>query len=49
MTRMLGALVHDREWAAELAAHGRATILARHTCGHRVTELEAIIHQARFG
>jgi spore maturation protein CgeB len=46
MTRMLGALVHDREWAAELAAHGRATILARHTCGHRVTELEAIIRQA---
>src|SRR5206468_2021985 len=28
--------------AAVLAAHGRATILARHTCAHRVDELLAI-------
>jgi spore maturation protein CgeB len=32
----------DRALAAALAEHGRETILARHTCGHRVDELLAI-------
>jgi spore maturation protein CgeB len=36
------ALIGDPALRAELAAHGRATILARHTCGHRVDELLAI-------
>ncbi|WP_269215106.1 glycosyltransferase family protein [Pseudacidovorax intermedius] len=31
--------------AREMAARGRATVLARHTCAHRVDQLLAI-HQA---
>jgi spore maturation protein CgeB len=33
----------DAALAAELSAHGLATIRARHTCGHRVDELLAIL------
>jgi spore maturation protein CgeB len=47
LTRQLRDLLADRARAAELAAHGRATILARHTCGHRVDELLAITHELR--
>jgi spore maturation protein CgeB len=36
-------LLGDPARAAALAAHGRATILARHTCAHRVDELLAIL------
>ncbi len=43
MRRLLRAVVHDRALAAELARHGRQTILARHTCAHRVDELFAIL------
>lgn len=43
MRRLLRAVVHDRVLAAGLAQHGRATILARHTCAHRVDELFAIL------
>jgi hypothetical protein len=32
-------VLSDPALARGLAAHGRATILARHTCGHRVAEL----------
>jgi spore maturation protein CgeB len=39
MTRHLRALLHDQEMAQEMAAHGRQTILQRHTCAHRVDEL----------
>lgn len=39
MTRHLRALLRDPEMARELAAHGRRTVLARHTCAHRVDEL----------
>jgi spore maturation protein CgeB len=42
MEQVMRKLLADREHAAAVAAHGRATIEARHTCGHRVTELEAI-------
>ncbi|HEV7783772.1 MAG TPA: glycosyltransferase [Thermoanaerobaculia bacterium] len=42
MRRWMRALIEDVALGAELAAHGRATILARHTCGHRVDELMAI-------
>jgi spore maturation protein CgeB len=47
MKCLLRALIHDREWADELAAHGYATILARHTCTHRVDELLAIVGELR--
>jgi spore maturation protein CgeB len=43
MRRLLQAVLHDRVLATELAEHGRATILARHTCAHRVDELFAIL------
>jgi spore maturation protein CgeB len=43
MRRLLRAVIHDRALAAELARHGRQTILARHTCAHRVDELFTIL------
>lgn len=43
MERHLHMLVHDRDAARELAAHGLATIRARHTCAHRVDELMQIL------
>jgi spore maturation protein CgeB len=42
MRRWMRTLVEDAALGAELARHGRATILARHTCGHRADELLAI-------
>jgi spore maturation protein CgeB len=42
MKRHLRALLAEPEMARDLAARGRRTILARHTCGHRVDELMAI-------
>jgi spore maturation protein CgeB len=44
---LLGEVLHDRGLAAELARHGRQTILERHTCAHRARELLAIV--ARIG
>jgi spore maturation protein CgeB len=35
----------DPAWALEQAAHGRETILARHTCAHRVDELLGIVRE----
>ena len=43
MTRHLFALRHDPDLRTALAAHGRATIHARHTCAHRVDELLGIV------
>jgi len=43
----LRAVLGDVELAQSLAEHGRATILARHTCAHRVDELEAIVRELR--
>jgi spore maturation protein CgeB len=43
MKMHLAALLRDRELATHLAQHGRRTILARHTCAHRVNELVAIL------
>jgi spore maturation protein CgeB len=43
---MKGALkdvLNDPALASEIAAHGLRTINARHTCGHRVDELFAIL------
>jgi spore maturation protein CgeB len=42
MRRQLRAVLRDAPLAASLAEHGRRTILARHTCAHRVDELLAV-------
>jgi spore maturation protein CgeB len=47
MTRTLARLRDDPDLRAALAHAGRETILARHTCAHRVDELLAIL--ARLG
>jgi spore maturation protein CgeB len=39
MREQLHAVLHDAELARSLAEQGRRTILARHTCAHRVDEL----------
>jgi spore maturation protein CgeB len=39
MRRHLRALAEEPELRRELGAHGRATVLSRHTCAHRVDEL----------
>ncbi len=45
MQRHLSALLHDRAMALEMAEHARRTILARHTCAHRVDELLGIYEE----
>jgi spore maturation protein CgeB len=42
MREHLRAVLNDADLARELAEQGRRTILARHTCAHRVDELLAI-------
>ena len=42
MRQQLRAVLHEPQLARQLAEHGRRTILARHTCAHRVDELLAI-------
>jgi spore maturation protein CgeB len=39
MKRHLRDLLHDESLARAIADHGRRTVLARHTCAHRVQEL----------
>ncbi len=39
MRDMMQLIVHDRNFAAALARHGRQTVLARHTCAHRARQL----------
>ena len=43
MERQLLALLTDPALATRIAEHGRQTVLARHTCAHRVDELLAIV------
>ncbi|RYZ11794.1 MAG: glycosyltransferase [Comamonadaceae bacterium] len=43
MRRQLRDVLNEPALAAELARRGRETILARHTCAHRVDELMAIL------
>lgn len=43
MRRHLRDVLGDQALATSLARHGRETILARHTCAHRVDELLAIV------
>jgi spore maturation protein CgeB len=45
MRKHLRALLSDPQLAAGLAEHGRQTVLARHTCAHRVDELLGIYAQ----
>lgn len=45
MRHHLRDVLGDREFADSLAQHGLATVLARHTCAHRVDELFAILAQ----
>jgi spore maturation protein CgeB len=47
MRSQLAALLHDPERAQALAAHGLRTVLARHTCAHRVGELLQIHAELR--
>jgi spore maturation protein CgeB len=47
MTMHLSALVADDERRRTLSDHGRATVLSRHTCGHRVDELLEIYNEVR--
>jgi spore maturation protein CgeB len=42
MREHMRAVLHEPQLAAELAQQGRRTILARHTCAHRVDELMGI-------
>jgi spore maturation protein CgeB len=42
METLLAAVLGDPELARSLSEQGRSTVLARHTCGHRVAELLAI-------
>ncbi len=42
MRRQLRAVLHEPQLAQSLARQGRRTILARHSCAHRVDELLAI-------
>jgi len=44
MQRHLRSILADPDLAGHLSRHGRETILARHTCAHRVDELLAIVH-----
>ncbi len=43
MQRHLRDVLHDPDLADALRQHGLATIRARHTCAHRVDELEGIL------
>ena len=43
MKRQMRAVLNDRALAQSLARHGLQTILKRHTCAHRVSELLKII------
>jgi spore maturation protein CgeB len=45
MKKQMQAVLHDRALAQSLAKHGLQTILRRHTCAHRVTELMKIVQE----
>jgi spore maturation protein CgeB len=45
MQRHISAVLADPEAASAMARRGRRTILARHTCAHRVDELMTIVQQ----
>jgi spore maturation protein CgeB len=45
MTAHLAALLADEPRRRRLAERGRATVVSRHTCGHRVDELLAVYNE----
>jgi spore maturation protein CgeB len=45
MREHLRNLLGNPEAAGQMAARGRSTIEARHTCGHRVDQLLSIVHE----
>jgi spore maturation protein CgeB len=45
----IAALLAEPHAATALAEHGRRTIMARHTCGHRVDELMGILAELNGG
>lgn len=47
MRQHLSAVIEDRDLARELIRSGLETVLARHTCGHRVSELFDILRMLR--
>jgi spore maturation protein CgeB len=47
MKSTLRRVIDDPSHAAQVAEHGRQTVLARHTCGHRVDELLQVLDDAR--
>jgi spore maturation protein CgeB len=49
MAATLARLLKDEGERARLADHGRATVIERHTCAHRVDELLAIVDEVRAG
>jgi len=49
MTAALQTLVNEPQLARAVAARGRKTVLARHTCAHRVDELLDIVAQLDGG
>jgi spore maturation protein CgeB len=48
MKLQLQRILSDEAFAKKLSDHGRKTILAKHTCAHRVNELEAIFKTIGF-
>ena len=49
MKSQLRRVLNDAALAANLAEHGRATIAAKHTCGHRADELLRILGELGAG
>jgi spore maturation protein CgeB len=47
MVKCLDTLLNEPDYASLVAKHGRDTILARHTCAHRVDELLNIYMELR--
>jgi spore maturation protein CgeB len=47
MIAELTHLLRDEEARNQLAANGRQTIIARHTCAHRAGQLLEICHELR--
>jgi spore maturation protein CgeB len=47
MVAHLYEVLNEPEFGREIAMHGRRTVLARHTCAHRVDELLRIVCEAQ--
>jgi spore maturation protein CgeB len=49
MEQHLDDVLHEPELARSLREHGLATVLARHTCAHRVDELMQVVEELEHG